>query len=304
MKPERKRLVVAAAIVVVTIAAGYGRRHYHGAVGTGFALIAVILFGRKLLGGVKGASSRIRAARAAGIHGYPVLAEAIPAWMRGVASTEGQIYREVAYRLAKRVPPSDAIERSAPPGQRYSLANGPVSSLLMPLAIVGLLSDLPLSLVLVAIFQPTHAAVVHLALFAAALWGVAWIAGDRSAVKAITHVVGSREIRLRVGFRWSVAIPITAVRVQHRLQGSTHESLPKLSVQRDDVLMVTPIDSPNVLIDLDLAQLETLSVEKFGAAVPCRRFIAIYVDDPASFMRNLADAKQALGANQLETINE
>lgn len=303
MRSRHKHLPKATAIVLVTIAAGYGRRHFHGAVGIGFALIAAILFGRKLFGGLMGACMRLRMARARGTHGLLFLAEAVPPWVRGIASTEMRIYGQVASGLVRRARPSDAIERNVPSGKRYSLANGPLSSLLMPLALVGLLSDLPLSLTIVTIFKPTHATAIHLVLFATALWGVAWIAGDRSAIKRIHHVIDDQRLHFRVGFRWDVIVPVDAVRGQKRLQGSVREWLSTQSLNRDEVLMVTPIDSPNVLIELDPAQLGDTSIVKFGAAAICRRFVAAYVDDPAGFLNQLAHIREMADVKRLEATS-
>jgi len=291
------------AIGVIAIVAGLGRRHFHGAMGMVLAITAILLFGHKACGGIRSASQRVRYARGRGCTGFALIKEIIPPWLRGVAKTEALIYSEVLCALMRRDLPSNCLARQLPMGLRFTLANGPVSGVLLPLAIIGMLADLPLSFIVIAIFKPVHELAIHAVLFGMALWGLVWVAGDRSAIKRLEHVVNDDAIHLQVGFRWRMDIPLNAIQRCTLIQGKARIWLREMSIDRADVLMVTPIDTPNLLIELTSDGLDRVRIEKMGASARGRQFFAVYLDDPAGFLVRVTRFRAKLGANQTELIN-
>jgi hypothetical protein len=156
--------------------------------------------------------------------------------------------------------------------------------LLIPLAVIGVLSDVPLSQIIVTIWKPDHAILVHMICLFLAAWGLVWIVGDRFAVRELTHVVNAHQIFLNVGFRWSCVIPVHSIVRCTALCDRPRDWLPRLSIGKDDVWFVTPVDSPNVLMEIDATTVEQSAIKKMGARVPGRQFVALYVDDPQRFI--------------------
>lgn len=303
MSRRSRQLAVAVMKFAATIAAGLGWRHFHGVAAIGCAVAAVLLFGNKTVAGLRSAADRVRAESRCGHTGFTLVRAAVPPWIRGIARTEALIYEEVLCFVARRKLPSSRIASQMPAGSRFSMANGPVSTLLLPLAIIGIMSDLPLSFIVVALFKPAHEVLVHATLLGAAFWGLAWVAGDRSAVRHLDHVVNDGAIHLRVGFRWSVDIPKGSVLRCVAIKGKPREWLHDLKIDRADVLVVTPVDAPNVLIQLDAQGFDRVHVTRMGATSQARQFVAFYVDDPSGLLECVVRCGSALSMNTLEEVN-
>jgi hypothetical protein len=175
----------------------------------------------------------------------------------------------------RRRRPSQAFAETLGPGLRFSLHKGPASSIIVPVSVISSCVDIPLiHLLLNSHLSAAVRAPFHVALLVLNAGALAWIIGERSAVTHVPHVVGPVMLRLRVGFRVAFDIPLSAVRGVHPLAGSRREWMPARRLTRDDVTLVTPMDEPNVLLDI-------------GGT----RFLAIRVDDPEGFRRALAPAR-------------
>jgi hypothetical protein len=284
MSPKSRRSLWGAVFVSCVAIAAFGRRHFHGPLGWVFTVAAAAFFLFKMVRGLVAAFARIRSAKSQSIGGVALWKEIIPPWIRGVAATEAKIYLEVLSHFLRFRPPSDRLASHSTDGTRFSLARGDIYQLLPSLAVIGLLSDFPLAWVLVAIIKPDHTITVHLILLGLALWGGVWIAGDTFAVRALPHLVTRNRIALRVGFRWSCDIPVDAVLRCLPLKGKSKSWLPKLQLDASQVWIVTPIDPPNVLIEIKAFEARQVSISRMGARVQGRQHVAVYVDDARLFI--------------------
>jgi len=195
---------------------------------------------------------------------------------------------EVVCALLRRRRPSQAVAATLGPGARFSLHKGAVSSIVVALTVIASCVDIPLIHLLsndhvpLALRGPFHAAL--LALNAA---GLIWIIGERSAVMHIPHVVGPAMLRLRVGFRLALDLPLSAIGAVSILKDSPQEWMAARGLARADVTLVTPMDEPNVLLEIH-GDLDAVRGLRAGRAMRSTRYLAIRVDDAEGFRRALA----------------
>jgi len=295
MNSRRVRISWAWVMAACVIIAAVGRRYFIGTLGLAFAMAAAVLFAIKVIQGGGAAAGRIGAAYGRSGLTLALWKELFPPWILGFALTECLIYKEFVYRLLNLRPPSAAAMERAPDGKRFSIDGGDLSTLLVPLAIIGMISDVPLSQVIISAWRPEHTLFVHLIVFAVSLWGFIWIIGDRGAVRGSNHVLNREELFLAVGFRWMSNVPLHAIKHCSALHGKPKEWLASSSIDRNEVWSVTPIDSPNVLVELDINALDGMGIKRMGNCVPLRRYLALYFDAPGEFIRDMAALKPFQG---------
>ena len=286
------------AFVVLVLLAAIGRRYFGGAPGKLFAIAALALFLVKILLGLRDGAHRLEAARQESRRGFDLWKEFFPPWFRGLAKTEWKIYREVCSRTFGLESPSAAESRKVVNGMGFTLSSGNISTLLVPLAVIGLLADLPLSQLAIQIWHPPHVVLIHVLTLLMAAWGFVWILGDRLAVRALDHSLDDRQLVLRVGFRWACDVPVTAIKRCAALRGSPVEWQTAMQIDRHSVWRVTPIDPPNVLLEIDPGEKSDVKVMRMGASVELRKFLAVYVDSPTQFIRRINDAIDSKGGDQ------
>lgn len=265
------------------VIASLGRHHFHGRVGLAFAIASGLLFLRKFLHGVVASYRRISSARAASTSRMDWVKEIIPPWIRGMVAVDRSIYSEVVCRIFCWPSPSVKLANNLPQGKRFTLSKGNVSTLLIPLVVIGLMSDVPISQVIIVIWRPAHALWLHAALLFAALWGLAWAVGDRFSICELRHVVTPSTLFLRVGFRWSCDIPIKAIKNCSIVDGRPRVWLASKLIKKEDVWLVTPVDRPRVLIEIDPNAVQLVSVFRMQTRVAGKIYVAVYVDDPEIF---------------------
>ena len=216
------------------------------------------------------------------------VAERFPAAVTGRLVMEGRLWLEVMCAALGRRRPSQTLAAALGSGMRFPLHKGSVSSIILPLAVITSCVDIPLiHLLLNGHVSPVMRGPFHAALLAVNVWTLVWIFGDRSAICRIPHVIGPAMLRLRVGFRVAVEIPLTAVRSVQTVKGSPGHWMQAKGLSRRDVMLVTPMDEPNVLIEISGA-LDAVRALRAGRPTAGRRFLAIRVDDNEGFRRALA----------------
>jgi hypothetical protein len=118
-----------------------------------------------------------------------------------------------------------------------------------------------------------------------ALYLLAWLIGSRRLLHESGHDISLDFLGLDLGIRASGAVPMTAI-LRARTASGINELPP------DDVWTLAPFDAPNVLVELD--GVVSIEAQRFGYPVTLRkRFIALYVDEPARFLSAIAHALPA-----------
>jgi hypothetical protein len=203
---------------------------------------------------------------------------------------EWRIWLEFICAVMRRRRPSEAVAAELGPGSRFPLHKGAVSSIIIPITVIASCVDVPL----IHLLLNDHVSAVlrgpfHVALLVFNAWAIIWIIDDRSAVAHIPHVVGLDTLRLRVGHRLALDVPLSAVRGIHSLKGSPREWMSARGLTRNEVVLVTPMDAPNVLLEIDVTEKAAFSLRARRSA-GARRFLAIRVDNAEGFKRALASA--------------
>jgi hypothetical protein len=198
------------------------------------------------------------------------------------------LWREFAAIAFRRPRPSALISASYPAGERYSVANGPVSSILVPVVFVGLLGDIPLSLVIAALCHPTYPALVHGCIAALGLLSLSWAIAARSAVRAIPHVVSDDALWIGGGVRLAGVIPKAAIERVVGIRGSRREWMSEHGVGRGDITPASGFDPPNLAVEIRKSATVTVRIGSRGKCKTSRRWILLYVDRPSALLTTAA----------------
>jgi hypothetical protein len=188
------------------------------------------------------------------------------------------LWREFAAIALHRQRPSTGIAASYPAGERYSVANGPMSSILVPVVLIGLLGDIPLSMVIVAMWHPTHPALIRVGVAALGLLGLGWAIAARSTQRSMPHVVSDDALWI------SGATRISAVIIERILaiRGSRKEWMSEHKVTRNDVILANGFDPPNLAVEIKNAAWEVVQIGSRQKQRPYCRWVLLYADKPAA----------------------
>jgi hypothetical protein len=198
------------------------------------------------------------------------------------------LWREFAAILLQRPRPSSLIAATYPPGERYAIGNGSVSSILVPIVLIGLLGDIPLSFVIVAISRPDHPALVHTIVLVLGLLTVGWAVAARSAARSMPHVLTDDALWTGGGIRDVAVIPKAAIRRVVSIQGSRHQWLREQGLDRKAVFLASGFDPPNVAIELDDSACASARMGRRGRPIGIRRWVLLYADRPAALAMAVA----------------
>jgi hypothetical protein len=195
------------------------------------------------------------------------------------------LWREFAAIVMRKQRPSTVIAASYPEGERYPAANGSVSSILVPLVLVGFLGDIPLSLVIVALCHPNHPFAIHAGIAAVSLWSLGWVIAARSALLSIPHVVGKDALWIGGGARLSGVIPKVAIERVLSIRGSRREWMSEQGVSRDQVTLASGFDPPNLAVEIKQAALQAVKIGTRRRHSQPSRWVLLYADSPAALAK-------------------
>lgn len=190
------------------------------------------------------------------------------------------LWREYVAIASRRPRPSAHIAASYPQGHRYSASQGPVTSVLVPVMIIGFLGDIPLSWVVITLSHPSHPWLIHSFVLAAGLWSVGWALAVRSVIQAVPHVIDHSALWLGAHARYAGCLARSSVVRVHVLQESRYAWAAAHQVSMRDVRIVSGLDSPNVPIELEPSAFDRVRLTRNGKAIPPRRWILLYADHP------------------------
>ncbi len=197
------------------------------------------------------------------------------------------LWREFAAITLRRQRPSAVTVASYPLGKRYGVANGPVSSTLVPIVLIGLLSDVPLSLVIVALSHPTHPALIQAGVASFGLLTLGWAIATRSTQRGIPHLVSSDALWVGGGARISAVVPTFAIERVIVVRGSRRDWMREREVTRHEIILGSGIDPPNVAVEIKKPAWEALRISPRRKYRQPRRWMLLYADNPTALATNI-----------------
>jgi hypothetical protein len=133
----------------------------------------------------------------------------------------------------------------------------------------------------------------HLILAFFSLYGLIWLISDKRAVGTTCIYFGDEALELRVGWRQCAWIPQKNIVYARLLQQSIRSFRKTVNCSRCDVTVVTPMDDPNVILELRNKDANDVKIEFLGFPRRGTRYIAIFVDDPSAFIRHCGPREHA-----------
>lgn len=244
---------------------------------------ALVLVAAKYLSGLAGAFARHEQARAQGQRGMGRLLALQPPEVYGMQRHLARLLQGV-WRMWRRQSPPEP-----PPGRPISfLRNSSYAGLAVVMCVL-LVVEVPAGwAIMKASGMPAHKMqTLHSLLIGLSLAVIVLGLGDWYWLKHSQHALEHGTLKLRLGARFSADIAIadiSAVEMPAVVDRPARSSAAK-------GLSVTPLDAPNVLLRLRAGALD--GAVHFGCTPAPAESIGLYVDDPAGFMRLVADEQQA-----------
>lgn len=203
-----------------------------------------------------------------------LLAPELAGWIR----TLGNLIVGFLSWGARRRPPTDRTE-----GLRITYLQRSGYGVLIPLAILVLLTDVPVSMLLLpALGVPeVHHVALRAAILFVGLTNLACLLGDRWHISARHHVLTKDKLLLRIGVRFDATIPLSAIQ-DVRLVGRSERICVAWSKRE---LLASPFDRPNVKISL--TDSSDVKITSLGCAFNDASSVYLYVDDPESLLVHL-----------------
>lgn len=195
-----------------------------------------------------------------------------------------RLSQELLAILARKRRPSAQAAAQYPAGRSFSVANGPLTSILVPIVLIGLIGDIPMSFVVVALSHSNHPMAIHAVIAVTYLWTLGWAVAVRSMLRSMPHVVSGEALWLGGCVGIAGVIPRPAIAGLMHLQASRLAWMSEQGISRHDVLLASGLDAPNVAVEINADACGMVSVFNRKGAVPARRWILLYADNPAGLM--------------------
>jgi hypothetical protein len=171
----------------------------------------------------------------------------------------------------------------------YPVVNGEKYNFLIPILIIGIVFDLPVASLIVAVTVKSSLVIllVDCIFIFFSLYGIIWIIGDLRNIKESGHKLSSSELSLNLGVRCKGNIPIDLIDSCCEISGSFIDYCNQKSIPSDKIWRVSPLDKPNVVIDLK--SISTLNIIRFEYPTTiCIKWVALYIDDSQRFSEDIS----------------
>ena len=208
------------------------------------------------------------------------------------------LWQELVAILMRKPRPGAQAAADYPAGKSFSIANGPVTSILVPIVLIGLIGDIPLSFVVVALAHAGHPMVIHGVIAVTYLLTLGWALAVRSMVRSMPHVVSGDALWIGGCVRVSGVIPKGAIARSIQLQASRSAWMSEQGISRNDVLLASGFDPPNVALEIKPDASGMVRICNRQGCIPARRWILLYADRPVG----LVEAARAWEADSAVSI--
>lgn len=209
------------------------------------------------------------------------------------------LWKELAAILMRKQRPSALAAANYPVGASFPVDHGPLSSILVPIVLIGLIGDIPLSFVVVALSHAIHPMVIHIVIAATYLLSLGWAMAVRSTLRSMPHVVNGDALWLGGCVRTSGVIPKDAIAGSTHLRVSRFEWMSERGISRKDIFLASGFDPPNVVVEIKPDVSGKVRIGTRRGDMPARRWILLYADNPLGLVEVIR-ARQA-GSVELTT---
>jgi hypothetical protein len=214
--------------------------------------------------------------------------------MLGAAQAQRRMWTEAFCKWTRRPLPSARYARRLGEGRRFAQHRGSWMSVLVPMVVFSQLVDVLIAqgVIHVAV-APAHRAVLHGLLLFASLWTVVWAVALRSAMRHVDHVLDPHALTLAIGFKQLCRVPLAAIAgvqvIDHKARRTGEDWYDLHQLKPREVTLLTALDKPSLLIELH-AGVNGAWWTRNGVRKSLRRFVAVYVDQPAAMQAAVAAA--------------
>ncbi|MES2901312.1 MAG: hypothetical protein V4723_16390 [Pseudomonadota bacterium] len=206
------------------------------------------------------------------------------AWIR----TDRANLRSCLAWILRRPHPAPAI------GRTLSTQGKSIYGTVFAMVIFSTFVDLPLNVFIVTVMvkDPQIQLIVHAVCLVLAAYTLMWILGDRHALAGSAHVLGESALHLRVGNRLSADIDFTAIVRAEAISISAAVWRAQHSVWRSRTMRATPVDPPNLVLQLDMDA--GVRLTKWQVEQPAAEYLFLYLDQPSVLVALIADRQKGL----------
>ena len=226
------------------------------------------------------------------------LSPPVPGRFPGAARLAGSLraqrwmWTEAAFLCLRRPLPSAGYARSLGEGRRFALRRGSWMGVLVPMVVFSQLVDVLVAQGVVQVAATGGLRIaLHVLLLFVSLWAVVWAVSLRSTTRHVDHVLGAHALTLAIGVRQVCRLPLAVIAsvrpIDHRAARGHADWYDVHALQPRDVTLLTALDKPTLLIELKAGAVGAWYARD-GVARPLRRWIAVYVDEPAAMAAALA----------------
>ena len=214
--------------------------------------------------------------------------------MLGAAQAQRWMWTEAFCQWTGRPLPSARYARRLGEGQRFALHRGSWMSVLVPMVVFSQFVDVLIAqgVIHVAV-DPAYRVGLHGLLLFASLWTIVWAVALRSAMRHVDHVLDPHALTLAIGFKQLCRIPLAAIAgvqvIDHKARRTGDDWHDLHQLKPREVTLLTALDKPSLLIELH-AGANGAWWTRNGVRGPLRRFVAVYVDQPAAMQAAVAAA--------------
>lgn len=183
----------------------------------------------------------------------------------------------------------------AEPAKEISFQRTNDYGLVVGLLLIGSVVDIPfLHLLVYNLVPDEYRIAAHCAVVFLTVYGLVWIISDLRAIKASSHSVSDTEFRLQLGWRLSGCIPTSSILRAWKAPDSLRRWRIDNKIRRSDINLITPLDPPNVLLEIKEGTYLDFLLAKRRAS----KYLALYVDAPGELIERLSQSANSKAVEQ------
>ena len=204
------------------------------------------------------------------------------AWLAGALRGQRLMWAQAFCTWLRRPLPSAPYSLHLGAGQRFALHRGAWMSVLVPMVVFSQFVDVLIAQGAIHVAAAgSQRLALHALLLFGSLWTVAWAVALRSAMRHVDHVLAPHTLTLAIGFKHLCRVPLTAIAEVRVIDRKAADWYAACKLRPRDVTVLASLDKPTLLIELKPG-LDGAWWVRNGVQRPLKRWIAVFVDEPAA----------------------